>query len=81
MDTRRTLDPAAAGLGLGASVASWTLGVPFPMGAAIGAVTFAVASPELIRHLLASRGWAERVRRPRGRGSGETVQGFLGAHR
>lgn len=58
MDTRRTLDPAAAGLGLGASVASWTLGIPLPMGAAIGAVTFAVASPELIRHVLASRGWA-----------------------
>ena len=69
MDTRRTLDPAAAGLGLGASVASWTVGIPFPIGAAIGAVTFAVASPELIRHLLASRGWANEsaVRRSRKR--------------
>ena len=61
MDTRRTIDPAAAGLGLGASVAPWIVGIPFPLGAALGAVTFAVASPELIRRLLASRGLASET--------------------
>ena len=81
MDTQRTLDVAAAGLGLGASVASWMVGIPFPIGAAIGAGDvrrrFAGADPSSV--CVARPG--HRDHRLAGRGSGETVEGPLGTHR